>query len=80
MSFDGKKYECELCGYTQGKIKMNARTRFLKMFNELPKEARKELVHHYWDNPMSLNIVAIEIKNNTRRGKALLKRLGYEDD
>uniref|UniRef100_A0A6H1ZJI3 Uncharacterized protein n=1 Tax=viral metagenome TaxID=1070528 RepID=A0A6H1ZJI3_9ZZZZ len=59
---------------------MKPRTRFLRMFNEMPKEARKELVYHYWDNPMSLNVVALEIKMNTRRGKALLRKLGYKDE
>ena len=59
---------------------MNARTKFLRMFNGLPKEAREMLVYHYWDEPMSLNVVAMEIKMNTRRGKAFLKKLGYKNE
>ena len=59
---------------------MKAKTKFMKMFNKLPNEARKELVYHYWDNPMSLNVVALEIKMNTKLGKEILKKLGYEDD
>ena len=60
-------------------IKLKAKTKFMRMFNELPKEAREILVYHYWDNPLSLNMVALEIKNNTKRGEALLRRLGYVD-
>jgi len=59
---------------------MKAKTKFTKMFNKLPKEARKELIYHYWDNPLSLNVVALEIKMNTKRGKGILKKLGYEND
>ena len=59
---------------------MKAKTKFTKMFNKLPEQARKELVYHYWDNPMSLNVVAIEIKMNTKLGKKILKGLGYQDD
>ena len=58
---------------------MDAKTKFLRMFNKLPAKARKELVYHYWDNPMSLNVVALEIKMNTKRGESLLRRLGYKD-
>ena len=60
-------------------VKVKAKTKFMKMFNKLPKEARRELVYHYWDNPMSLNVIAIEIKMNTKLGKKILKDLGYEN-
>ena len=60
---------------------MNARIKFLKMFNKLPEKARRELVYMYYNvNPMTLNIVALEIKEETKLGAQILKRLGYEDD
>jgi hypothetical protein len=68
---------------------MNAKTKFLKMFDKLPEKAWKELVIYIetdlydgcWENlPMSLNVCWTEIKNNTKLGKEILKKLGYEDD
>jgi len=59
---------------------MKAKTKFTKMFYKLPDEARKELVYHYWGNPMNLNVVALEIRMNTKIGKEMLKKLGYEDE
>ena len=59
---------------------MKAKIKFLKMFYKMPEKARSMLVHKYWDNPMSLNICCLEIKNDTKLGKKILKELGYEDD
>jgi len=59
---------------------MKPRTRFLRMFNELPKEARKELVYNFVFNPMTLNVIAMEIKMNTKLGKEILEKLGYKDE
>ena len=58
---------------------MKAKTKFLKMYYKMPEEARKLLVYKYWDNPMSLNVCALEIKNDTPLGKKILKEMGYED-
>ena len=59
---------------------LKAKTRFLRMFNELPKEARKELVYNFVFNPMTLNVVAMEVKMNTKLGKEILEKLGYVDE
>lgn len=59
---------------------MKAKTKFLKMYQKLPQEARLELVYNYSKDPYSLNVVANEIKSNTKRGKEILKKLGYYDD
>lgn len=59
---------------------MKAKTKFLKMFYKMPQEARIELVYRYYHNPISLNVCALEIKNNTELGFKILKDLGYEDD
>ncbi len=60
---------------------MKAKTKFIKMFYKLPEVARKELVFDaYGDRPMSLNVICLEIRNDTKLGKACLHLLGYEDD
>lgn len=63
---------------------MKAKAKFLSMYRRMPHKARKELVLTMLlksnVEPYSLNVVAIEVKNNTRIGKRFLKLLGYEDD
>ena len=60
--------------------RMKAKTRFMKHFYRLPEEARINLVYRYRDKPMSLNVCASEIRNDTELGKQILSELGYEDD
>jgi len=59
---------------------MKAKTKFTKMYYKLPSKAREELVFRYYENPLSLNVVFEEVKNNTNVGKQILETLGYEDD
>ena len=59
---------------------MKAKTKFMKMYYKLPKEARKELVFNYSIEPMTLNVCHAEVKNDTKLGKAILISLGYKDD
>jgi len=59
---------------------MSAKTNFLDIFYKLPEEARQELVYNYPIHPMTLNVIAFEIKNNTKLGKKILKDLGFEDN
>lgn len=60
---------------------MKAKTKFLKMFYKLPTIARKELCFDaYSANPMTLNVIAIEVRADTNLSKILLKRLGFTDD
>ena len=48
------------------------------MFYKLPERARKELVlNAYGNNPMSLNVVCIEVRGDTELGKLCLCSLGY---
>lgn len=57
---------------------MNPKTKFIKMFKNLPKKARRELVlNPYSNNPVSLNVVYLEVINNTELGKNCLNALGY---
>jgi hypothetical protein len=58
---------------------MKAKTKFLKMYYKLPEQARTELVYDFVDHPMTLNVIAIEIRNKTKLGDKILKRLGFED-
>jgi len=57
---------------------MNPKTKFLKMFYKLPAKARTELVYDFTNDPMTLNVISLEIRNNTPLGSEILKRLGYE--
>jgi hypothetical protein len=50
------------------------------MFYKLPEKARTELICDAYVRPMTLQVVAFEVRNNTDKGKELLKILGYEDD
>ena len=56
---------------------MKPKTRFLKMYLKLPKEARNELVYDFAVNPMTLTICMIEIQKDTELGKKILYMLGY---
>jgi len=57
--------------------KMKARAKFLRMFKKLPEKARTELVYDFTGNPMTLNVVAIEVKNKTKIGDKILADLGF---
>lgn len=60
---------------------MKAKTKFIKMFYKLPESARRNLVFAaYGDNPMSLNVICFEVKNDTKLGKECLSKLGYKDE
>lgn len=60
---------------------IKASTRFKKWFYKTPINARSELVYQpYTNDPMSLNVIMIEVKNETKLGAKILKDLGFEDD
>lgn len=59
---------------------MKPKPKFLKMVYKLPERARKELVlNAYGNNPMSLNVICIEVRNDTELGKLCLCALGYNE-
>ena len=59
---------------------MKPKTKFIKMFYKLPEKARRRLVLDAYSNrPLTLNICALEIRNNTKLGKMILKKLGYTE-
>ena len=59
---------------------MKPETRFMKIFSMLPEEARSELVFNYWsEKPMSLNVIAIEVRGKTELGRKVLEELGFAD-
>lgn len=60
--------------------KCEAKTKFMKMFYKMPEKARKELVYDFANHPMTLNVLALEIRNNTELGNKILKKLGFEDE
>jgi len=59
---------------------MKARTKFLKMYNKLPEQAKTELVYDFTTHPMTLQVCKTEVFANTELGKRILSRLGYIDD
>lgn len=59
---------------------MKSATKFMKMFRKLPERARSNLILRAFTNPMTLNVVALEVRNDTKLGKQLLWDMGYEDD
>jgi len=60
---------------------VRARTKFLEMFYKLPETARKNLIFNAYDKkPMTLSVIAFEVRNNTSTGRKLLEDLGYTND
>ena len=59
---------------------MLAKTKFKKMYYKLPDQARTELIIGIKYYPMTLNVCWLEIKNNTKLGKKILRQMGYIDD
>lgn len=66
--------------YPNDDEKIKAKTKFKKIFEQLPEEARKGLVYHYWNNPRSLNVCYFEIREDTKLGRQILNDLGFYDD
>jgi len=60
--------------------RIKAKTKFMRMFNKLPKRARTELVFDFTGNPMTLNVCRNEIEFGTVLGQQILTVLGFEDD
>lgn len=55
---------------------MNKKTKFMKIFNLLTDYGKQGLVlSPYGKNPMSMNVLYMEIKNDTKIGKDILERL-----
>lgn len=57
---------------------MKAKTRFLKMYYKLPEKAKMELIIYFDKRPYSMNVIASEVRSDTRLSKAFLLNLGYE--
>jgi hypothetical protein len=59
---------------------MKPKTRFMKMFYKLPEKARTKLVYGYPDEPMTLQVIVMEIQHDTELGKRILRDLGFMTD
>jgi hypothetical protein len=59
---------------------MKAKTKFMKMYYKLPEKARMLTWKPYDEKPMTLNVISLEVRNDTKLGKKILKELGYEDN
>ena len=49
--------------------------RFIKVYDSLPLEERKNTIMVIDDEPVSWSLAHEEIRNNTKRGKTILKNL-----
>ena len=59
--------------------RMKAKERFMDMFDKLPYEARILLNYGFGIERMSINVLYHEIKNDTKFGKKVLVKLGFEN-
>lgn len=59
--------------------KMKGKTKFLRMYWKLPEKAKRELVYDFTATCFTLSVCMIEITNDTKLGKEILKKLGYDD-
>lgn len=58
---------------------MKAKDKFMEVFDQLSDKARRAIIVNYPNDPMSLNVVAMEVKGNTPLGKKLLAEMGFTD-
>jgi len=51
------------------------KAKFLKIFQNIPENIRKDIITVIDEKPYSWNVAYIEIRNNTELGKKILKTL-----
>jgi len=51
------------------------KSRFIKVYSNLPLGIRKEIIILLDDKPISWDVAYSEIKNNTKKAKEILKKL-----
>ena len=54
---------------------MDKKTRFLKIFANLPLGSREEIVVVIDNQPLTWNVARLEIENDTQKGKEILEIL-----
>lgn len=54
---------------------MDSRTKFLKIYADLPLSLRKEVIVVVGGEPMTWNAAMLEVDNNTPKGKQILEKL-----
>ena len=59
---------------------MKAKTKFLQMYRQLPKESTNNLVLDFKGFPYSLKVICLEVRDNTTLGNMFLNELGYKDE
>lgn len=58
---------------------MDAREEFLRTYSDLPLKTREEIIVIIDGRPLSWNVAYKEIKENTRMGEQILKKLKSMD-
>lgn len=61
---------------TDLKTRTNRREKFLKIYSDLPINLRKEIILFLEkEGPITWNATYLEVKNNTKLGRKILKKL-----
>ena len=53
----------------------NTKEKFLKIYSNLPLNVREEIIAVVEEKPITWNAAYLEIKNNTKLGEEILKKL-----
>ena len=56
-------------------MQSNLREKFLKVYSNLPLKLRDEIILVLDDEPITWRVAYLEVKNETKLGKEILKRL-----
>lgn len=56
-------------------VKLGLKERFLKVYANLPLNLRKEIILVLDKEPITWNVVYLEVSNNTEKGSQILKKL-----
>jgi hypothetical protein len=54
---------------------MGLKEDFLRIYSKIPIPLRDEIVLVYENNPLTWNVINLEVKNNTKLSETLLKKL-----
>ncbi len=58
-----------------GEIQTNLREKFLRIYANIPLNARKEIILVLTEGPITWEVTYFEVKNQTEKGEKILKKL-----
>ncbi len=59
----------------ESEVKLGLKEKFLKIYANLPLNLRKEIILVLDKEPITWNVVYLEVSNNTEKGSQILKKL-----